>query len=82
MDPLPPVKPPWILGPWAPRWLLWFVVGVGTLLIVLAIADVAVNGDGRQLFRAIVPLIALGVAAATLRHRAKASRDGDRSAGP
>jgi hypothetical protein len=77
MDPLPPVKPPWILGAWAPRWLLWFVVTVAALLVVLAIADVAVNGDGRQLFRAIVPLIALGVAAATLRHRTRAARDDD-----
>lgn len=77
MDPLPPVKPPWVLGTWAPRWLLRFVVVVGALLVALAIADAAVNGDGRQLFRAIVPLIALGVAAATLRYRAKAARDTD-----
>jgi len=81
MDPLPPVKPPWILGPWAPRWLLWFVIAVGALLIILAVADVAVNGDGRQLFRGIVPLIALGVSAATLRYRAKTARDSDRSDG-
>jgi len=71
MDPLPPVTPLWVLGAWAPRWLLWFLAVAGAVLVGLAISDAVISSDGLQLFRVILPLLVVGVAAATLRHRAR-----------